>query len=144
MFARRAGYVVIAAGMALGLNAGTALANTNPGPVNTSYYFNTNLYGATHFTVYNGSSSGNGSVTLQMWGSSGPTEYVKIDVEIQTCGFFGCNWDGKTVGGDCYRYLYNGGYAECDWSVPISNTLHRIDFHKATDGYYIAGSATIK
>ncbi len=143
-FARRAAYVAIALCMALGFNAESALANTNPGPVNTSYYFNTNLYGSTHFTVYNGTSSGNGSVTLQLWGNYGPTEYVAMDIEIQTCGFWGCHWDGKTVGGECDRYLYNGVYAECDWSVPISNTLHRIDFHELSGNQYIGGKATIK
>lgn len=138
-FAKNTLFAVLAISVLIGLDTTVALASTNPGPVNSSYYFDTNLYGATQFTVY-----GTSGVQLQLAPNYGPTESVDMVVEVQTCGFFGCNWNGQTIGGTCTRTLYNGGYATCNWSVPASNVLHRIDFTKAYDGHYIGGLATIQ
>ena len=145
-FTTRIAVMVVACGLGLGLNAGSALASTNPGPVATSFDFNTNLYGSTHFTVYNGSSSGNGSVNISFTEQSGPSwgESVTVSIEVQTCGVFGCHWDGKKVGGNCVLTTLKGWTYGCTWSVPISNTLHRIDWTKTYDGAYISGPATIK
>jgi|GEM_PF-1334921 len=132
-------FAILATSLVVGLDTTVALASTNPGPVNSSYYFDTNLYGATYFTVY-----GTSGVQLQIYPNYGPTESVNMVVEIQTCGFFGCNWNGQTVGTTCTRTLYNGGYAVCNWSVPASTVLHRIDFSKTFDGNYIGGNVTIQ
>jgi len=136
--ARRVGSVVLAIGLILGLDGGAAVASTNPGPVNTTYYFASSFAGKTQFTVY-----GTGGVTLELRGNYGPSEVATMKVEIQTCGAFGCHWNGRYVGTTCTRTLYVGGYASCHWSVPASNTLHRIYFSKATDGSWIGGDATI-
>ena len=134
-------YVVAAVALAIGFTAGSAAASTNPGPVNTTFNFNTTLKGATHFTVY-----GNGQVHIGFTESTGPaghSESLILNVEVQTCGAFGCNWDGKTVGGNCNLTTVVGGGYGCTWTTGISNTLHRIDWTKTFDGAYISGTATI-
>jgi hypothetical protein len=136
--ARRVGSVVLAIGLILGLDGGAAMASTNPGPVNSTYYFASSFAGSTQFTVY-----GTSGVTLVLQGNSGPSEVASMHIEIQTCGSFGCHWNGLQVGTTCSRTLYVGGYASCHWLVPASNTLHRIVFSKATDGSWIGGTADI-
>lgn len=136
---RHACLVLLVSGVLLGTNIGVAGASTNPGPVNTTYNFSANLYGSTHFTVYGGS-----GVRFEMKGTYGPSEIVDITVEVQTCGFLGCHWNGATVGGTCTRTLFVGGDAVCNFSgAPNSNELHRIDMSKRTDGFTIKGNATI-
>ena len=117
----------------------SSYASTNPGPIYSTYSFSSNLYGQSNFTVY-----GTNGVHMQIGGTSGPSEQVSMTVEIQTCGFFGCHWNGATVGGSCVRTVYNGSYAVCNWSVPSSNVLHRIDFTKAFNGKTISGYVTIQ
>jgi hypothetical protein len=135
--ARRVGSVVLAIGLILGLDGGAAMASTNPA-VNSTYYFATSFAGKTQFTVY-----GTDGVTLVLQGNYGPSEVATMKVEVQTCGFFGCNWNGQYVGTTCIRTLYVGGYASCHWSLPASNTLHRIYFSKPYDGSWIGGTADI-
>jgi hypothetical protein len=115
-----------------------ASASANPA-FNSTYDFDSNLYGSHTFTV-----GGDGKVTVTLQGTYGPAEKVDITVEIQTCGFFGCNWDGATVGGDCVRDLYVGGTATCNFVTGNSNNLHRIDMSKGTYGTYIQGNVSVK
>ena len=113
---------------------GVAGAAANPGFTST-YNFDTTLTGVHAFGV-----TGNGIVVAIFQGTYGPAENVTISVEIQTCGFFGCNWDGATVGGDCTRLLFVGGNSTCNFNTGNSNTLHRIYMIKNFDGNTIKGN----
>ena len=116
---------------------GVAGAAANPGFTST-YNFDTTLTGVHAFGV-----TGNGIVVAIFQGTYGPAENVTISVEIQTCGFFGCNWDGATVGGDCTRLLFVGGNSTCNFNTGNSNTLHRIYMIKNFDGNTIKGNVKV-
>lgn len=130
--------VCLTAVLSLVITSSYAYATANPG-FNSTYYFDSNLYGSHTFTV-----SGDGKTTVTLQGNYGPAENVYISVEIQTCGFFGCNWDGATVGGTCQRLLYVGGDATCNFVTGNSNNLHRIDMSKVSYGTYIGGNVTVR
>ncbi|MEI7779500.1 MAG: hypothetical protein WCJ42_08720 [Actinomycetes bacterium] len=128
-----AGVVALVAGQAAG-----AYANTNP-QFNSTYDLSAQLFGATHFTVV-----GNGTVTVTLTGTYGPSETLNVTIEEQTCGFFGCNWDGVTVGGTCSRVMYVGRVATCYFQAVVNNVLHRLDMTKATDGQEIKGTVQVR
>jgi hypothetical protein len=137
-FIRRLVVAISAVVLSFAMTSGYAYATAVPG-FNSTYYFDSNLYGSHPFTV-----SGDGKTTVTLSGNYGPSENVYITVEIQTCGFFGCNWDGATVGGRCQRILFNGGVAVCNFNTGNSNKLHRIDMSKGDYGIFIGGNVTVR
>ena len=138
IFLRGTAVTLLAAVLSVVTTSSYAYATASPG-FNSTYYFDSNLYGSHTFTV-----SGDGKTTVTLRGNYGPAENVYISVEIQTCGFFGCNWNGATVGGTCQRLLYVGGTATCNFNTGNSNNLHRIDMSKVSYGIYIGGDVTIR
>lgn len=130
-------FITVASTLMLAPLSGIASAAANPGFTST-YDFNTNLYGAHTFGV-----TGDGYVTGKFTGTSGPNETVVIIVEIQTCGFFGCNWDGQQVWSTCTKVFSIGVTVTCVFNTGNSNTLHRLDFSEQTGTQYLKGNVVV-
>lgn len=96
------------------------------------------LEGQTPFKVANSQ-----GVTIQLVGTYGPSATLFVNIEEQTCGFFGCNWRGTTVGGTCQRNMYVGRIATCNFLVPISDIDHRLVMTKTNDGQRIRGNVYV-
>jgi hypothetical protein len=127
--------------LVVGLSA-PASAGTSPHFLN-NFRFSVNLAGSTKFTT----PSPGVSAYVQVDPSGSYTNNrIRVRVEVQNCGFWGCNWNGTYVGGSCYVYpsrtLTKG--KTCTFNVPASGELHRLRFTKANDGVYYSGHVDVK
>lgn len=120
--------------------AAPASAKISP-TVNNTWSGTAQIWGATHFTVHTNASAA-ATVTYSSAGDS--TSSVKVRIQRQICGSFGCSWKDQAdafVGGSCT--VNKGTTKVCNFTPAISNKLHRVVITKTVwDG--ITSSGTIK
>jgi hypothetical protein len=116
--------------------AGSAPAGaTASNGFSSTYAFDYIVWGDNHFHI-----TGDGTVTVTLHGTSGPSRPVDIKIERETCGVFGCHWKENYVGGTCTRTLYVGATTTCSFRPVNDGKAHRIVMSKRRDGDELRGT----
>jgi hypothetical protein len=126
----RVGTFFLAILMSVGLTA-PANATISTGPFTSYYYFDTNLYGQTQFTVTQGN-----YVYYTGEGTQGATSSYRIALQR----YQSLRWETVAY---CDRTHSIGGRVGCTFYTAYPQRSHRLSFHKANNGVWIRGNVSV-